>query len=50
MTSQEFYVLIKQDFPFAPTQTQSELLLHLSQFIFDKSKNQLFLLLLHKKF
>ena len=44
MTSQEFYVLIKQDFPFAPTQTQSELLLHLSQFIFDKSKNQLFLL------
>tara|TARA_R110002012_G_scaffold297023_1_gene494778 strand:+ start:2381 stop:3808 length:1428 start_codon:yes stop_codon:yes gene_type:complete len=44
MTSQEFYVLIKQDFPFTPTQRQSELLLHLSQFIFDKSKNQLFLL------
>jgi len=44
MTSQQFYSLIKQAFPFAPTQKQGELLLHLSQFIFDDSKNALFLL------
>ena len=44
MTSQEFYSLIKQEFPFSPTQKQGELLLHLSQFIFDDSKNRLFLL------
>jgi exodeoxyribonuclease-5 len=44
MTSQQFYSLIKQAFPFTPTQKQGELLLHLSQFIFNNNKNSLFLL------
>ena len=44
MTSTEFYSLIKAEFPFSPTQKQGELLLHLSQFIFDDSSDRLFLL------
>ena len=44
MTHSEFYSLVKQQFPFNPTEKQNILLLQLSEFIFDTKKNTLFLL------
>ncbi|WNH10389.1 ATP-dependent DNA helicase [Thalassobellus suaedae] len=44
MTSPEFYSLIKQDFPFQPTIKQNIVLQQLSEFIFSKSPNALYLL------
>lgn len=43
-TPQEFYKLLSQKFPFEPTTSQDLLLLKLSDFIFDKNKNGLFLI------
>ena len=43
-TPQEFYKLLSQKFPFEPTISQDLLLLKLSDFIFDKNKNGLFLI------
>lgn len=39
-----FYTLIKSKFPFAPTSKQDMVLMQLSQFIFDKSSNDIYLL------
>ena len=44
MTSPEFYSLIKQQFPFEPTLKQNIVLQQLSEFIFSKSTNALYLL------
>lgn len=44
MTSNEFYSLIKQQFPFQPTLKQNIVLQQLSDFIFSKSPNTLYLL------
>ncbi|GAA4231373.1 ATP-binding domain-containing protein [Postechiella marina] len=44
MTSSQFYSLVKQSFPFAPTLKQNIVLQQLSNFIFDNSKNKLYLL------
>lgn len=44
MTSSEFYSLIRQQFPFHPTQKQEIVLLQLSEFIFSKDPNALYLL------
>ena len=44
MTSLEFYNLIKSSFPFLPTSKQDLVLEKLSKFIFDKSKDNIFLL------
>ena len=44
MTSSEFYSLIKQQFPFEPTLKQNIVLNQLSEFIFDKQPNALYLL------
>ncbi|OIQ16038.1 ATP-binding domain-containing protein [Lacinutrix sp. MedPE-SW] len=44
ITKSEFYSLIKQQFPFQPTQKQDILLLQLSEFIFDDKSNGIFLL------
>ena len=44
MTSSEFYSLIKQQFPFEPTLKQNIVLNQLSEFIFDKHPNALYLL------
>ena len=44
MTSSEFYALIKQQFPFTPTTKQNILLQQLSEFIFSKSQNNLFII------
>jgi exodeoxyribonuclease-5 len=44
MTSSEFYSLIKQQFPFKPTSKQDIVLLQLSEFIFSKEPNVLYLL------
>ena len=44
MTSSEFYSLIKQQFPFQPTIKQNIVLQQLSEFIFSKSPNTLYLL------
>ncbi len=44
MTSSEFYSLIKQQFPFHPTIKQNIVLQHLSEFIFDKSPDKLYVL------
>lgn len=44
MTSTEFYSLIKQEFPFEPTQKQNIVLHQLSEFIFNKKPNTLYLL------
>ena len=44
MSPSEFYLLIKQQFPFTPTTKQDIVLLQLSEFIFDTSKNSLYLL------
>ncbi|WP_426430287.1 ATP-dependent DNA helicase [Winogradskyella sp. HB-48] len=39
-----FYSLLKSKFPFAPTSKQDKVLMQLSQFIFDKSSNQIYIL------
>jgi RecG-like helicase len=39
-----FYSLLKSKFPFHPTTKQDEVLMQISQFIFDKSPNALYLL------
>lgn len=44
MTSSQFYSIVKQSFPFAPTLKQNIVLQQLSHFIFDHSKNTLYLL------
>jgi ATP-dependent exoDNAse (exonuclease V) alpha subunit len=44
MTSSEFYTVLKQQFPFVPTLKQSILLQQLSEFLFNKSPNCIFLL------
>lgn len=44
MTSSEFYSLIKQQFPFNPTLKQNIVLQQLSEFIFSKDTNILYLL------
>ncbi|MBU3823101.1 AAA family ATPase [Flavobacteriaceae bacterium XHP0103] len=44
MTSSQFYALIKQEFPFSPTPKQDFVLQQLSEFIFNKSKNALYVL------
>ncbi|WOD43072.1 ATP-dependent DNA helicase [Hwangdonia lutea] len=44
MTSAEFYTLIKQQFPFQPTLKQNIVLQQLSEFIFSKSPNVLYVL------
>lgn len=44
MTSSQFYSLVKQSFPFEPTLKQNIVLQQLSHFIFNNSKNTLFLL------
>ncbi|MBC3759084.1 AAA family ATPase [Hyunsoonleella sp. SJ7] len=44
MTSSEFYSLIKQDFAFQPTLKQDIVLQQLSEFIFSKAANSLYVL------
>lgn len=44
MTSSKFYSLIKQQFPFQPTINQNIVLQQLSEFIFSKNLNALYLL------
>ncbi|MFI0428900.1 ATP-dependent RecD-like DNA helicase [Mariniflexile sp. HMF6888] len=44
MTSSEFYSLIKQQFPFQPTLKQNIVLQQLSEFIFSKAPNTLYVL------
>ncbi len=44
MTSSEFYFLIKQQFPFKPTLKQNIVLQQLSEFIFNKTPNALYVL------
>lgn len=44
MTASEFYSLIKQQFPFEPTQKQNIVLNQLSEFIFNKQPNSLYVL------
>ena len=44
MTSSEFYSLIKQQFPFQPTIKQNIVLQQLSEFIFSKAPNTLYVL------
>jgi len=44
MTASEFYSLIKQQFPFEPTQKQNIVLNQLSEFIFSKQSNSLYVL------
>lgn len=44
MNSNEFYSLVKQQFPFQPTLKQDIVLQQLSEFIFSKNKNSLYLL------
>ena len=44
MNSREFYSLVKQQFPFNPTLKQDIVLQQLSEFIFSKNKNSLYLL------
>ncbi|WP_100615721.1 ATP-dependent DNA helicase [Confluentibacter citreus] len=44
MTSSEFSTLIKQQFPFTPTVKQNILLQQLSEFIFSKTQNSLFVI------
>ena len=44
MTVSEFYSLIKQQFPFEPTLKQNIVLNQLSEFIFDKQPNTLYVL------
>lgn len=44
MTASEFYSLIKQKFPFQPTSKQDRVLMQLSEFIFSKDSNLLYVL------
>tara|TARA_R110001583_G_scaffold155208_4_gene306907 strand:- start:6946 stop:8370 length:1425 start_codon:yes stop_codon:yes gene_type:complete len=44
MTSSEFYLLLKQHFPFEPTQKQNIVLNQISEFIFKNNANGLYLL------
>ena len=44
MQSQEFYSLVKENFPFDPTLKQDIVLQHLSEFIFDTSTNSIYVL------
>jgi ATP-dependent exoDNAse (exonuclease V) alpha subunit len=44
ITSSEFYALIKQQFPFTPTLKQTILLQQLSEFIFSKKPNSLYVI------
>lgn len=44
MTASEFYSIIKQQFPFEPTFKQNIVLNQLSEFIFDKQPNTLYVL------
>jgi exodeoxyribonuclease-5 len=44
MTASEFYSLIKQQFPFQPTLKQNIVLQQLSEFIFSKESNSLYVL------
>ncbi len=44
MTSSEFYLLIKQQFPFQPTLKQNIVLQQLSEFIFNSAPNSLYML------
>ncbi len=44
MSPSEFYSLVKQQFPFEPTSKQDIVLMQLSEFIFDNSKDSLYLL------
>lgn len=44
MTPSDFYKLLKQKFPFKPTLKQDVVLLQLSEFVFDTSKESLYLL------
>ncbi|MFC5195269.1 ATP-dependent RecD-like DNA helicase [Bizionia hallyeonensis] len=44
MNSNEFYSLVKQQFPFQPTLKQDIVLQQLSEFIFSEKKNDLYLL------
>ncbi len=44
MTSSEFYLLLKQHFPFEPTQKQNIVLIQISEFIFKNNANGLYLL------
>jgi exodeoxyribonuclease-5 len=44
MTASEFYSIIKQQFPFEPTFKQNIVLNQLSEFIFDKQPNALYVL------
>jgi len=44
MNASEFYSLIKQQFPFQPTTKQDVVLMQLSEFIFSKTPNALYLL------
>lgn len=44
MTAQEFYIILKKDFPFEPTLKQDVVLQKLSQFVLSSAKNELFLL------
>ena len=39
-----FYALIKDKFPFVPTTKQDKVLMELSQFLFDKCSNRIYLL------
>ena len=39
-----FYTVLKSKFPFQPTSKQDMVLMQLSQFVFDTSKNSLYLL------
>ena len=39
-----FYTLLKSKFPFQPTSKQDEVLMQLSEFIFDQASNNLYLL------
>ena len=44
MQSQEFYSLVKENFPFEPTLKQDIVLQQLSEFIFDTSPNSIYVL------
>ena len=44
MQSQEFYSLVKENFPFDPNLKQDIVLQHLSEFIFDTSTNSIYVL------
>ena len=43
-SASQFYNDLLKSFPFTPTDTQNELLLQLSEFVFNKDKKGIFLL------